>query len=99
MKNKPLQYVEYSQEEVMKRGLDKKVIPIPINRKLTLIKNGKNLGFVEGKNIGICGSKLYFYSKPDLVQFAGEKFIGILERLNKSVTNNATMNDIANSVK
>lgn len=52
--NKPLQYVEYSLEEAETgKRTERAVAHLPSNKKLILIKNGKNFGFAEGNNIGI----------------------------------------------
>jgi GT2 family glycosyltransferase len=52
--NKPLQYVEHSLEEAETgEGTERAVAHLPSNKKLILIKNGKNFGFAEGNNIGI----------------------------------------------
>jgi len=52
--NKPLQYVEYSLEEAETgEGKERAVAHLPSNKKLILIKNGKNFGFAEGNNLAI----------------------------------------------
>lgn len=51
--NKPLQYVECSQEEAETGEGTEVVAHLSSNKKLILLKNGKNFGFAEGNNIGI----------------------------------------------
>ncbi len=54
MENKPLHYVEHSQGDAeTERGTEKVIVHLPLDKKLILIKNDKNLGFAEGNNIGI----------------------------------------------
>jgi GT2 family glycosyltransferase len=54
VKNKPIQYIEYSNEETDAiYGKKNNISEIPFNKKLILIKNQKNYGFAEGNNIAI----------------------------------------------
>ena len=48
--NKPIEVVEFTKEEVIKF---KKIVNLPSNKKLILIKNSENLGFAGGNNVGI----------------------------------------------
>ncbi|RLG10988.1 glycosyltransferase family 2 protein [Candidatus Pacearchaeota archaeon] len=48
--NKPIEVVEFTNEEVIKF---KKIVNLPSNKKLILIKNSENLGFAGGNNAGI----------------------------------------------
>ena len=52
--NKPLQLIEYSQEELeISDRLRKNIENLPPEKKLILIKNNQNYGFAEGNNIAI----------------------------------------------
>jgi GT2 family glycosyltransferase len=52
--NKPIQIIEYTEEEV-KNETDKKgeLVYLTSNKKIVLIKNNQNYGFAKGNNIGI----------------------------------------------
>ena len=52
--NKPIKVLEYTIDEAEERGeKEEKIINLPSNKKLIVIKNEKNYGFAEGNNIGI----------------------------------------------
>lgn len=55
-KNKPIKYLEYTKEELTSGKYlneKKKLDRLPSNKKLFILKNKKNYGFVEGNNIAI----------------------------------------------
>jgi len=52
--NKPIKIIEYERKEIeIKLGKKKETINLPSNKKLIIIKNGKNDGFAIGNNIGV----------------------------------------------
>lgn len=53
---KPVQWIEYDRETAEEGGIaqeEKRTASLPPNRRLVIIRTGKNLGFAGGNNVGI----------------------------------------------
>jgi len=54
--NKPVQWIEYARQTAEAGGIpeeEAKLVQFPSNRRVIFIKNGENLGFAGGNNVGI----------------------------------------------